>query len=130
LRRNVVWKRILYLASTALLAMVVLVPGALAQNALPGDDDPLAPEPHPVLEKAEIERVAGQPLPSQPPTVEPIDVPDRPPAGGPLPKTGGAGMGGAGMGGAGMGGSLAVVLPAGALLLGMGVLAYGVSRRR
>ena len=120
MRRNVVWKRILYLASTALLAMVVLVPGALAQNALPGDDDPLAPEPHPVLEKAEIERVAGQPLPSQPPTVEPIDVPDRPPAGGPLPKTGGAGVGG----------SLAVVLPAGALLLGLGVLAYGVSRRR
>ena len=101
--------------------MLILVPSALAQqDVLPGDDDPLAPEPHPVVESAELERIAGQPLPSQPPTIEPLPVSGQPSTGDPLPKTGGPEIGS----------TAAVVLPAGALLLGLGVLAYGVSRRR
>ncbi|MDQ3942533.1 MAG: hypothetical protein M3254_05465, partial [Actinomycetota bacterium] len=79
---------------------LILVPGALAQeDTVLGDDDPFLPEPNVVVvEHAELERIAGQPL----------------------PKTGGPEFGSA----------LAGVLPASALLLGLGVLAYGVSRRR
>jgi hypothetical protein len=95
----VIVKRIVYLATAALLAMLILVPGALAQDVHPGDDDPFLPEQNViVVEHAELERMAGQPL----------------------PKTGGPEIGSA----------LAGVLPASALLLGLGVLAYGVSRRR
>ncbi len=96
---RVIVKRIIYLATAALLAMLVLVPGAVAQDLLPGDDDPFLPEQNViVVEHAELERIAGQPL----------------------PKTGGPEIGSA----------LTGILPASALLLGLGVLAYGVSRRR
>jgi hypothetical protein len=103
-------RRILYLAAVAFLAMMVLVPSALAQDLLPGDDDPMSPEPEAVAVSSheELAQIAGQPPPTQGPTSEP------------LPKTGGPAVG-----------ALAVVLPAAAaLLLGSGVLAYGVLRKK
>jgi hypothetical protein len=104
-------KRIAYLAVGALLAMLILAPGALAQDALPGeDDDPLLPEPNAVVvDEDTLQQIAGQLLPSQPP------------AGEPLPKTGGPEIGSS---------AWAVILPASALLLSLGILAYSVSRRR
>ncbi len=57
-------KRIVYLATAALMAMLILMPGALAQSAVPGDDDPLLPEPNAiVVTEEELEKIAGQPLP-------------------------------------------------------------------
>ena len=38
-------KRLIYLATAAVAAMMVMVPTALAQDLLPGDDDPMTPEP-------------------------------------------------------------------------------------
>jgi hypothetical protein len=102
-------KRISYLAvATLLVAMTVLVPTALAQDLLPGDDDPMTPEPDAIaVSHEQLTQIAGQPPPSQGPTSEP------------LPQTGGPGFGGP-----------AVVLPtAGVLLLSSGVLAYGVLRK-
>jgi LPXTG-motif cell wall-anchored protein len=98
------------LVTTALLAMLIVVPAALAQNVVPGDDDPHSPEPNAVVvgSHEELERIAGQPVPSQ--------HPGEPPDQGALPKTGGP--------------SVSVILPAAALLLvGSGVLAYVVLRR-
>ncbi len=103
-------KRILYSAIVALAAMMILVPTALAQDLVPGDDDPMTPEPDAVAVSSheELAQIAGQPPPTQGPTSEP------------LPKTGGPAVG-----------ALAVVLPAAAaLLLGSGVLAYGVLRKK
>jgi LPXTG-motif cell wall-anchored protein len=102
-------KRILYLATAALVAMLIVVPAALAQEAVPGDDHPHLPEPNAVVvgSHEELERIAGKPVPSQ--------HPGEPPEG--LPKTGGP--------------SVSVILPAATLLLvGSGVLAYVVLRRR
>ena len=102
-------KRILYLAMAVLAAMMLLVPSALAQDLVPGDDDPFTPEPNAieVSTNEELQQMVGQPLPSQGPTSEP------------LPKTGGPEFGGP-----------TVVLPvAAALLLGSVVLAYGVLRK-
>ena len=57
-------KRVVYLATAVLLAMLILMPGALAQSNLPGDDDPLLPEPNAiVVSEEELEKIAGQPLP-------------------------------------------------------------------
>ena len=57
-------KRVVYLATAALVAMLILVPGALAQSAIPGDDDPLLPEPNAiVVSEEELQKIAGQPLP-------------------------------------------------------------------
>ncbi len=57
-------KRIIYVAMAALVAMLILVPGALAQSAVPGDDDPLLPEPNAiVVSEEELQKIAGQPLP-------------------------------------------------------------------
>jgi hypothetical protein len=100
-------KRILYLAIAILVAMVVLVPIALAQE-FPGDTDPFTPEPNAIeVSHEELAQIAGQPLPSQGPTSEP------------LPKTGGPGFGGP-----------TVVLPAAAvMLLSSGVLVYGLLRK-
>jgi LPXTG-motif cell wall-anchored protein len=103
-------KRILYLATAALVAMLIVVPAALAQEAVPGDDHPHLPEPNAVAvgSHEELERIAGKPVPSQ--------HPGEPPDQGGLPKTGGP--------------SVSVILPAAALLLvGSGVLAYVVRRR-
>ena len=105
-------KRIVYLATAAFVAMLILVPAALAQDAVPGDDHPYLPEPNAVVvgSHEELERIAGQPVPSQPPA-------SQPPASQPLPKTGGPSV-------------VSVILPAAALLLvGSGVLAYAVLRR-
>ena len=104
-------RRITYLVTTALLAMLIVVPAALAQNVIPGDDHPHSPEPNAVVvgSHEELERIAGQPVPSQ--------HPGEPPDQGALPKTGGP--------------SVSAILPAAALLLvGSGVLAYVVLRRR
>ncbi len=103
-------RRITYLVTTALLAMLILVPAALAQNMIPGDDHPHSPEPNAVVvgSHEELEQIAGKPVPSQ--------HPGEPPEQGGLPKTGGP--------------SVSAILPAAALLLvGSGVLAYVVLRR-
>jgi hypothetical protein len=102
-------KRLIYLATAAFVAMLLLVPPALAQDMVPGDDDPYLPEPSAVVVGShdELERIAGQPVPSQHPGEPPEKV---------LPKSGGP--------------SVSVILPTAALLLvGSGVLAYAVLRR-
>ncbi len=114
-------KRLLYLATAAVVFMLILVPAALAQ-----DTDPNSPEPHQqVATHEELERIAGQPVPAQAPVQQhPGEVPDNPGThsptaqGGPgLPSTGGV--------------SVIVILPAAALLLmGSGVVAYAALRRR
>ena len=104
-------RRITYLVTAALLTMLIVVPAALAQNMVPGDDHPHSPEPNAVVvgSHEELERIAGQPVPSQ--------HPGEPPEQGGLPKTGGPSVG--------------VILPAAALVLvGSGVFAYVVVRRR
>jgi len=111
-------KRIVYLATAAFVAMLILVPAALAQDAVPGDDDPYLPEPNAVVvgSHEELERIAGQPVPSQHPGEPPEQVPASPSQG--LPKTGGPSV-------------VSVILPGAALLLvGSGVLTYAVLRRR
>ena len=109
-------KRIIYLAMAALVAMLVLMPAALAQNMAPGDDDPYAPEQG-VVEVGsheELEQIAGQPRPSTDPGQHPGEVPTAPPQ--ELANTGGPSLG---------------ILPAAVLLLGgSGVLAYAALRRR
>jgi len=106
-----VLRRITYLVTIALLAMLILVPTALAQNMVPGDDDPYLPEPNAVVvgSQEELERVAGTPVPSQNPGQPPEQV---------LPKSGGP--------------SVSVILPAaGALVLvGSGLFASYVVLRR
>ena len=109
-------KRVVYLATATLAAMLILVPAALAQNMVPGDDDPYSPEPNAVVvgSHEELERIAGQPVPSQHPGEPPEQVPASPSQG--LPKSGGP--------------SVSVILPAAALLLvGSGILVYIVLRR-
>ena len=109
-------KRVAYLALAAIVAMLILAPAALAQDALPGDDHPHLPEPNAVEvgSHEELERIAGQPVPSQHPGEPPEQLPAPPSQG--LPKTGGP--------------PVSVILPAAALLLvGSGVLAYAVLRR-
>src|SRR5215210_9244336 len=83
-RRRCFVKRVAYLALAALVALTILAPTALAQDAVPGDDDPYLPEPNAIVvgSHEELERIAGQPVPSQP-------VPSQPSASQPLPKTGG-----------------------------------------
>ncbi len=66
-------KKITYLALAALVAMLILAPAALAQDARPGDDDPLAPEQNVVvLEEDALEQAVGKQIPEQIPD-EPID---------------------------------------------------------
>jgi LPXTG-motif cell wall-anchored protein len=103
-------KRLVCLATASLVAMLILVPAALAQEAVPGDDNPHLPEPNAVVVSSheELEQIAGKPVPSQ--------HPGEPPNQGGLPKTGGP--------------SVSVILPAAALLLvGSGILVYVVVRR-
>ena len=113
-------KRVVYLATATLAAMLILVPAALAQNMVPGDDDPYSPEPNAVVvgSHEELERIAGEPVPAQhpgePPVQPPVQVPASPSQG--LPKSGGP--------------RVSLILPAAALLLvGSGVLVYIVLRR-
>src|SRR5215210_5525760 len=84
-------KRIIYLAMSALVAMLILAPAALAQDAGPGDDDPLVAEQNVVvLEKDALEQTVGKQLPQQMPD-ELIDEPGGPaPKSDALPKSGGA----------------------------------------
>ena len=99
------------MVTAALLTMLIVVPAALAQEAVPGDDHPHSPEPNAIVvgSHEELEQIAGKPVPSQ--------HPGEPPEQGGLPKTGGP--------------SVSVILPAAALLLvSSGVLAYYVVRRR
>ena len=113
-------KRTTYLAIAALVAMLILAPAALAQDARLGDDDPLAPEQNVVvvLDENALEQAVGDQVPEQIPD-EPIDEPGGPaPKGGTLPKSGGAVT------------PSALLLPAAALLLGSGVLTYAVLKRR
>lgn len=110
-------KRLLYLATAAVVFMLILVPAALAQEAAPH-----SPEPHPQVSHEELERIAGQPVPAQAPIQQhPGEVPHSPDThtptnqAGPLPSTGG----------------VSVILPAAAVLLvGSGVVAYAALRRR
>jgi hypothetical protein len=109
-------KRIVHLALAAFVVMLISAPAALAQDAVSGDDHPHLPEPDAVVvgSHEELERIAGQPVPSQHPGEPPEQVPGSPSQG--LPKTGGP--------------SVSVILPAAALLLvGSGVLAHAVLRR-
>jgi hypothetical protein len=118
-------KRIIYLVTVALVAMLILAPAALAQDQVEGEDDVLTAEPEAtVVEHVELEKIAGQPLPNQAPD-EPIDEPGGPlpkdetqPKGGALPKSGGVMT------------TSGLLLPAAALLLGSGILGYAVLRRR
>lgn len=110
-------KRIVYLATAALVAMLILMPAALAQDMLPGDDHPHFPEPNAVVVGSyeELEQIVGQPVPSPNPGPHPEPVPAAPPQG--LPTTGGP--------------SVTAILPAAALLLvGSGVLTCAALRRR
>ena len=111
-------KRLMYLATAALVALLIVVPTALAQDVHPGDDNPHQPEPHPqVASHEELQQIAGQPLPAQAPTQQhPDQVPAAPTQGG-LPTTGGVSV---------------IVLSGALLLLGSGVLAssYAVLKRR
>lgn len=93
-----------YLLVAALLAMLIQLPTALAQeDTVLGDDDPYLPEPNAVVvDDAQLQQIAGQPEPP-------------PPTGEPLPVTGGPQMG-------------MLLLPA-ALLMGLGLLSYVVLRR-
>ena len=103
-------KRLVCLATASLVAMLILVPAALAQEAVPGDDSPHLPEPNAVVvgSHEELEQIAGKSVPSHPG--------EPPEQGGGLPKTGGP--------------AVSMILPAGALLLvGSGVLVYVVRRR-
>ena len=63
-------KTIIYLVAVALAAMLILVPTALAQDAVEGKDDVLTAEPElmVVVEHGDREQIAGQPLPSRHPT--------------------------------------------------------------
>ena len=109
-------KRVAHLTLAAFVAMLILVPAALAQAQVPGDDDPYSPEPNAVVvgSHEELERIAGQPVPSQHPGEPPEQVPASPSQG--LPKSGGP--------------SVSAIVPTAALLLvGSGVLAYAVLRR-
>jgi hypothetical protein len=100
-------KRIVYFATTALLAMLMLAPSGLAQDMVPGDDDPNLPEPDAVVVgQDELHQIAGGPAPETTTSQ-------------PLPKTGGPEVVGT-----------SVLLPAAALLLGSGLLSYAVLRRR
>ena len=118
-------KRITYLALAALVAMMIMVPAALAQDMVAGDDDPLAPEQNVVvLEEDALEQAVGKQVPEQIPD-EPIDEP-----GGPAPKEGTQPKGGALPKSGGVATPSALLLPAAALLLGSGVLGYAVIRRR
>ncbi len=103
----------------ALVAMLILAPAALAQDLVPGDDDPLSPEQNVVvLEEDALEQAVGKQIPEQIPD-EPIDEPGGPaPKGGTLPKSGGMVV------------PSTLLLPAAALLLGAGVLTYTVLKRR
>ncbi len=96
-------KRLVCLATSTLVAMLILVPAALAQNMVPGDDNPHLPEHNAVVvgSHEELEQVAGQPVPAQHPGEPPEQVPASPSGGG-LPKSGGPPVG--------------VFLPAGARL--------------
>ncbi len=64
-------KTIIYLVALALAAMLILVPTALAQDAVEGKDDVLTAEREVmvvVVEHGDREQIAGQPLPSRHPT--------------------------------------------------------------
>ena len=115
--RKLCEERVVYLATATLVAMLILVPAALAQNIVPGDDDPYLPEPNAVVvgSHEELERIAGEPVPAQHPGEPPEQqVPASPSQG--LPKSGGP--------------PVSLILPAAALLLvGSGVLVYIVLRR-
>jgi hypothetical protein len=109
-------KRVVYLATATLAAMLIFVPAALAQDMVPGDDDPYLPEPNAVVvaSQEELEQVTGEPVPAQDPGQPPVQVPTSPSQG--LPKSGGP--------------PVNLILPVGALVLvGSGVLVYIVLRR-
>ena len=118
-------KRITYLVMAALVAMLILVPAAVAQDAGPVDDDPLSPEQNVVvLEEEALEQAVGKQVPEQIPD-EPIDEPGGPapkegpqPKGGTLPKSGGVAT------------PSALLVPAAALLLGSGIVTYALLKRR
>jgi len=104
---------------SALVAMLILAPAALAQDLVAGDDDPLAPEQNAVvLDDAALQQAVGAQIPDQIPD-EPIDEPGGPaPKSDTLPKSGGVVA------------PSSLLLPAAALLLGSGVLTYTVLKRR
>src|SRR5918997_3090764 len=81
-------KRLVYLATATLVAMLIVVPAALAQNMVPGDDHPNLPEPNAIEvgSHEELEQVTGQPVPTQHPGEPPEQVATSPSGG--LPKTG------------------------------------------
>jgi hypothetical protein len=79
-------KRVVYLATAALVALMILVPAAMAQDTMPMQK---------IEETVVVEREGYAPL----------------------PKSGGPAAG-------------SVLLPAAALLVGSGILAYAILRRR
>jgi len=118
-------ERITYLALAALVAMLILAPAALAQDMVAGDDDPFAPEQGAVvLDDEALQQAVGARIPEQIPD-EPIDEP-----GGPAPKEGTQSKDGALPKSGGVASPSALLLPAGALVLGSGLLGYAVLRHR
>ena len=99
-------KRIAYLTGAVLVALLTLTPTALAQeDTVAGDDNPFLPEPTATAVDMEtLRQIAGRPEP-------------QPPASEPLPATGGLEVS-------------TLLLPAAALLMSSGVLAYVVVRRK
>jgi hypothetical protein len=86
-------KRVVYLATGALVAVLILVPSALAQGGeFPGDTDVCSPEPGAVVvDENTLQQIAGQPLPSEGPTSEPVG--GQPSTCEVLPGTGGLDIG-------------------------------------
>jgi hypothetical protein len=113
-------KRQTFLAvATLLVALLILAPSALAQDVVPGDDDPYSAEQNVMVvgSHPELEKAVGRQLPQQAPD-EPIDEPGGPaPKSGTLPKSGGVVS------------PTALLLPAAALLLVASALGYAVLRR-
>ena len=110
-------KRVVYLATAALVAVLISMSAALAQDAVPGDDHPHLPEPNVVAvgSHEELEQKVGQPIPSPNPGPHPEPVPAASPQG--FPKSGGP--------------SVTTILPAaGLLLVGSGVLTCAALWRR
>ena len=107
-------KRALYLALVALVAMLIMVPTAMAQEEAPAEiaEEQVEDPQEPVEENVAEAEAAAAAQPKMEGTMMKETT-------SPLPKSGGIGIGGP-----------SLLLPAIALVMGGGVLGYAVLRRR